>query len=99
MIHDPCPAILVQERSGESRTAFATYHRGLLFAACDTEGYEESSCAGGPRATPYRADLPPWQVLGEIDPSQKVADEIAASTPLATSSVWPAPRNWLTPEQ
>jgi hypothetical protein len=85
MLLDPCPGLLIEERGGESRVAFATYHRGLVFAACDMPGYEESSCAGGPRATPYRADLPPWLMLDEIDPAQKVADDIAARVPLATT--------------
>jgi hypothetical protein len=86
MILDPCPAILVQERGGETRTAFATYHHGLLFAACDTPGYEENSCAGGPRATPYRPDKPPWECLDESDPMQKIADE--AGEPIAKSFVF-----------
>jgi hypothetical protein len=91
MIIDPCPGILIQERAGETRTCFATYYRGLIMPAIETDGYEESSCAGGPRATPYRADLPPWLVLDEVDPAQKVADEVAAGEPLAKSFIF-APR-------
>jgi hypothetical protein len=83
-IQDPCPAILVQSRGNETRTAFATYNKGVLFAACDMPGYEESSCAGGPRANPYRPGQPPWLMLDEIDPAQKVADDIAASVPLSS---------------
>jgi hypothetical protein len=87
IIHDPCPCILVQERGGnETRTALATYHRGLLFAACDTLGYQESGCAGGPRSLPYRPDKPPWECLDEPDPMQKIADE--AGEPIAKSFVF-----------
>lgn len=87
MILDPCPGLLIQERAGESRAVFATYHQGILMPACEMDGFEEASCAGGPRANPYRADLPPWQLLDEIDPVQKAAGEAAAGTPLATSWV------------
>jgi hypothetical protein len=87
MIHDPCPAILVQERGGESRAAFATYYCGELFAAIDTNGYEESSCAGGPRSVPYRADRPPWELLDEEDPVKKAAEEAARGVPLASSFI------------
>jgi hypothetical protein len=83
MLLDPCPAILLQSRGGETRTVFATFEHGHLFAACDTKGYEESTVAGGARPNPYRADRPPWELLDEEDPATKVANEVAASTPLA----------------
>jgi hypothetical protein len=76
--NDPCPGVLIQERGDETRTCFATYYRGLIFPAIETDGYEESTCAGGPRANPYRAGQPPWLLLDEVDPAQKVANEAAA---------------------
>jgi hypothetical protein len=90
IILDPCPALLVQERGNDRRTCFATYHKGLLFPALDTDGYEESNCSG--RTIPYRANEPPWELLDEIDPAAKVADEAANAKYLANSFVLPAPR-------
>jgi hypothetical protein len=87
MLLDPCPAILVQSRGGETRAVFATFEKGHLFPAVDTAGYEESSTAGGSRPNPHRADRPPWKLLEEEDPATKVAKEIAASTPLAQTWV------------
>jgi hypothetical protein len=51
-LQDPCPAILIQERGGETRTCFATYYHGLLLPACDQEGYEDSSVISGSRTRP-----------------------------------------------
>jgi hypothetical protein len=44
-------------------------------AACDQDGYEESTSVGA--GVPRRPGLPPWELLGEEDPVQKVADEAA----------------------
>ncbi|MFZ0118106.1 MAG: hypothetical protein WAL99_01375 [Pseudonocardiaceae bacterium] len=74
MILDPCPAVLVQERGGETRATFATFDKGFLFPAVDTAGYEESSCSAG--RPPHRADKAPWEMIDEIDPEQKVKDEM-----------------------
>jgi hypothetical protein len=89
IIIDPCPGLVIQERGGESRVAFATYHEGLVFPAVETAGYEESSTAGGPRSNPYRAGLPPWLLLDEVDPVAKAAAEAASGVKLATSFVLP----------
>lgn len=65
---DPCPAVLIQERGGETRTVFATFAKGVLFPAVDTPGYEDSSPASGPRRM---EDTPPWERLDEKDPAQQ----------------------------
>lgn len=59
--------------------------------ACEMDGYEESSPVGGPRANPYRADLPPWQMLDRVDPVQKAMDEAAAAVQTGASYIIPAP--------
>lgn len=90
-LSDPCPAILIQEKGNETRTCFATYYRGLLFPACDQEGYEESSVISGSRTHPYRPDLPPWLRLDEPDPAQEAAAKAAATVRTGTSYTLPAP--------
>ncbi|HEX5348525.1 MAG TPA: hypothetical protein VFW64_15695 [Pseudonocardiaceae bacterium] len=91
MIIDPCPGLVIQERGGETRVAFATYYEGLIFPAVETAGYEDSSTAGGPRSNPYRPGLPPWLLLDEIDPVAKVAAEAANAGYLASSFVQKLP--------
>jgi hypothetical protein len=77
-INDPAPAILIQERGGETRTCFSTYYRGVLLPAIDIPGYEESSCIAGTRTNPHRPGKPPWELLDEPDPVRKAAEEAAA---------------------
>jgi hypothetical protein len=74
-INDPAPAILIQERGGETRTCFSTYYRGVLLPAIDMPGYEESSCIAGTRTNPHRPGKPPWELLDEPDPVRKAAEE------------------------
>jgi hypothetical protein len=91
-IHDPCPGLMIQERGGESRVVFATYHNGVLIPAVETAGYEESSTAGGSRSLPYRPGPPPWELLDEVDPVAKVAADAANAGYLAKSFTLPPPK-------
>jgi hypothetical protein len=83
---------MIQERGGESRVVFATYHNGVLIPAVETAGYEESSTAGGSRSLPYRPGPPPWELLDEVDPVAKVAADAANAGYLVKSFTLPPPK-------
>jgi hypothetical protein len=88
-INDPCPALLVQERGGETRVVFASYANGEVFPACQMAGYEDSSSTS--RVNPHRADEPPWMRLDERDPVQTATDK--AANAMREAFVLPPPRN------
>lgn len=57
--HEPCPGLLIQERHGQRRVAFATYLNGCLTAACDNPLYEDSLPPGSLQRGPKRQGPPP----------------------------------------
>jgi hypothetical protein len=92
IIMDPAPCLLLQQRGADSRAVFATYENGVLIAACDTKGYEESSCISGSRTHPYRPGPPPWELLDEEDPAKQTDEQAAAAAKVRESFISAPPR-------
>lgn len=56
---EPCPALLLQERRGQTRCVFATYADGCLEAACDNPLYHDSTPPYPSVKPPRRTGPPP----------------------------------------